>query len=87
MTTSGYVSWFGFANAIFESYPNPSDLLVRRIVPIQASDYVTPARRPLNSRLDCSKIRNVVGISMPPWQEDLAGVMNSLVPAIVHNGK
>jgi dTDP-4-dehydrorhamnose reductase len=82
MTTSGYVSWFGFANAIFESYPNPSDLLVRRIVPIQASDYVTPARRPLNSRLDCSKIRNVLGIGMPPWQEDLEGVMNSLFPAV-----
>jgi len=83
MTASGYVSWFGFANAIFESYPNPSDLCVRRILPIQASDYVTPARRPLNSRLDCSKLRDVLGISMPPWQEDLAEVMNSLVPAAI----
>ncbi len=83
MTASGYVSWFGFANAIFESYPNPSDLCVRRILPIQASGYVTPARRPLNSRLDCSKLRDVLGISMPPWQEDLADVMSSLVPVVI----
>jgi dTDP-4-dehydrorhamnose reductase len=87
MTASGYVSWFGFANAIFESYPSPSDLCVRRVLPIQASDYVTPARRPLNSRLDCSKISTDLGISMPPWQKDLAGVMSSLVPEMVHSDK
>jgi dTDP-4-dehydrorhamnose reductase len=83
MTASGYVSWFGFASAIFESYPNPSDLCVRRILPIQANDYVTPARRPLNSRLDCSKLRDVLGISMQPWQEGLTEVMNSLVPVVI----
>jgi len=82
MTASGYVSWFGFATAIIESYPNPSNFCVRRILPIQASDYVTAARRPLNSRLDCSKLREVLGISMPPWQEDLADVMGSLIFAV-----
>jgi dTDP-4-dehydrorhamnose reductase len=87
MTASGCVSWFRFANAIFEGYPDPSDLCVRRILPIQASEYITPARRPLNSRLDCSKLRNALGISMPPWQDDLAGVMNSLVPVMIHDDK
>jgi dTDP-4-dehydrorhamnose reductase len=85
MTASGSVSWFGFANAIFECYPKPSDFCVRRILPIPSHQHVTRAYRPLNSRLDCSKIKGVFGISMPPWQEDLAVVMNSLFPAMAHS--
>ena len=38
---------------------------------IATSDYPTPASRPANSRLDCSKIKQVFGIAPSDWQAAL----------------
>jgi dTDP-4-dehydrorhamnose reductase len=37
-------------------------------VPIKTSDYPTKAARPLNSRLDLTRITTLLGRPMPPWQ-------------------
>lgn len=78
MTATGYVSWFGFANEIIEQYGKQS-LRVRAVIPISSREYPTPARRPLNSRLDCSQISNAFGINLLPWQAGLSSVLGSLV--------
>ncbi len=68
MTNAGETSWHGFAAAI-----QALDLPERpaRLVPIPSSEYLTPAPRPLNSRLDNGKLARVFGIRLPPWQEAL----------------
>ena len=38
---------------------------------ISSGEYPTPARRPLNSRLDTSKIEAVFGIKLPDWRVSL----------------
>jgi dTDP-4-dehydrorhamnose reductase len=43
--------------------------------PIPASSYPTPARRPFNSCLDLSRIEEVWGLKMPPWDALLATVL------------
>lgn len=48
---------------------------VRRI---GTADYPTPARRPANSRLDCSAIARDFGISRPDWRKGLADVLARL---------
>jgi dTDP-4-dehydrorhamnose reductase len=43
-----------------------------RSVPVRAvtsSEYPTPARRPADSRLDCSKLAAVFGLRLPPWTD------------------
>jgi dTDP-4-dehydrorhamnose reductase len=75
LTASGYTSWFGFANAIVRRH---GGLCVKKIVPIPSREYPTPARRPLNSRMDCLKIRDAFGISMPEWEEALASALRAL---------
>ena len=40
----------------------------RRCVPIATADYPTPARRPANSVLDCSRIDEAYGIAQPDWR-------------------
>lgn len=75
LTASGYTSWFGFANEIVQRH---GGLYVKKIVPITSREYHTPARRPLNSRLDCLKIKEAFGISMPEWEEGLASVLQAL---------
>lgn len=58
-------SWAGFARAIMAE----ADLSCE-IIDIPSAAYPTPARRPLNSRLDCTKLR-VFGLSQPDWREYL----------------
>lgn len=66
----GDASWADFAEAIFaisESRGGPS-ARVRRIGTV---DYPTPAKRPTNSRLDCTKIARELSFRAGPWQEGL----------------
>lgn len=76
-TGEGETSWCGFAQAIFDlagSWAHTG----ARIVPIPTTEYPTPAKRPLNSRLDCSKIARTFGIRGRPWREALAGVLQEI---------
>ena len=44
---------------------------VQRIDPIPTTEYPTPARRPLNSRLDCTRLQRDWQIQLPQWQDAL----------------
>lgn len=41
------------------------------VLPCKSSDFVTPAKRPLNSKFDCSKIEKILDFKRPFWQESL----------------
>ncbi len=66
-------SWAGFARAIMAEAG-----LACRINDIPTSEYPTPARRPLNSRLDCSAFTTAFGIPRPDWREGLAAIVKEL---------
>jgi len=64
----GATSWHGFAEFIVRTAAKYG----RRSVPVRAittSEYPTPARRPANSRLDCSKLATVFGLRLPHWAD------------------
>jgi dTDP-4-dehydrorhamnose reductase len=61
------VSWHQFATAIFESRPPP----VPTVTAIPTRDYPTPAPRPANSVLDCTRIEGAFGIVPRPWRDGL----------------
>lgn len=67
------VSWADFAREIFaRSGLSPV------VEDIPTSAYPTPARRPLNSRLDCTAITRDFGIARPDWRTGLAAVITEL---------
>ena len=70
MTAQGQTSWFGFAQAIGE-HLKAQGKPCAQLLPIPSSDYPTPARRPLNSRLDCSRLRQQWQVSQPDWRQAL----------------
>jgi len=74
----GAVSWYGFAEAIFD-LATPRLVPRPRLVAIGTEQYPTPARRPMNSVLDCHKIKDVYGISPSPWREALSPVIEQLI--------
>ena len=65
-SNQGQCSWYDFAKAIFENNKINIDLK-----PIPTSSYPTPAKRPPYSVLDKSKIKNIFGIEIKPWEESL----------------
>jgi dTDP-4-dehydrorhamnose reductase len=74
LAAAGETSWFGFAQAILALHPPPAGEAPPRLVPIPASEYPLPARRPHNSRLDCGKLRARFGVVLPDWKAALAQV-------------
>jgi len=77
---SGVTTWFGFAREFLGLFAEARpDAKLARLVPIPSSQYPTAAKRPANSRLDCSRLREVFGFTMPTWQESLAAVMGEVL--------
>jgi dTDP-4-dehydrorhamnose reductase len=81
LCNAGETSWQGFAAEIFRQARHLGlDLQVKTVQPISTAEYPTPARRPLNSRLDCSKFCRTFGVSkLPLWQESLGETLKSLL--------
>ena len=67
LTAQGKTSWFGFAQAIGEALRQQGKPCAN-LLPIPSSDYPTPAARPLNSCLDCSRLQREWGVRQPDWQ-------------------
>lgn len=74
------VSWADFARAIFEIQRDLQGEGVRTpaVHGIPSSGYPTPARRPLNSVLDCTAIAQAYGIPQPDWRAGVADVIREL---------
>ena len=66
-------SWADFARVIFDAANIPC-----AVTNIPSSDYPTPAKRPLNSRLDCTATEIAFGISRPDWRESLSHILTQL---------
>ena len=76
---AGETTWFGFAQEAIRrhklAYP---DHTYGELVPIPTSAYPTPAKRPANSRLDCTKLHKTFGYEMLPWQKALGEVLQEI---------
>ncbi|GAX44190.1 dTDP-6-deoxy-L-mannose-dehydrogenase [Tolypothrix sp. NIES-4075] len=77
LTATGQTSWYGFAKAIFEYDPNPSEQKLKNLLAIPSEQYPTPAKRPAYSSLDTQKISHTFGLTLPSWQRNLELVLDS----------
>jgi dTDP-4-dehydrorhamnose reductase len=71
MTAAGETSWAEFAKVIFEAsvaLGGPA----AAVKDISTAEYPTPARRPANSRLDCSKLLAIHRVALPEWRTPIA---------------
>jgi dTDP-4-dehydrorhamnose reductase len=78
LTNAGRTTWHAFAKAIFaileqRGYPVPN------LEAIATADHPTPARRPLMSVLDCSKIERTYAIRRPQWELSLMETLDILL--------
>ena len=67
------VSWAEFASEIFAQASRSVN-----VVPIQTTEYPTPAKRPLNSRMDCRTTVSTFGVKQPDWRIGLNKILKEL---------
>ena len=72
-SNAGTTNWYEFAQEIKSSVNSNC-----KINPIPTSSYPTPAKRPLYSVLDTSKIKKLLQLEIPSWQESLKKCLNIL---------
>lgn len=69
-----HVTWATFARAIFDVAG-----MAVQVHDIPGAEYPTPARRPANSRLDCTTSKSAFGIAEPDWR----AALNDIIPALL----
>lgn len=84
LACSGSTSWHGFASEIIARHQNlypDVTLAVHSIKAISTPEYPTPAQRPANSRLDCSRVATDYGVACPGWRDALQLCLSELPAA------
>ncbi len=71
LVAAGQTSWHGYAQHVIETARRlapEKNWPVQEIAPVPSSAFVTPARRPHNSRLNTHKLQTTWGLQLPDWQ-------------------
>jgi dTDP-4-dehydrorhamnose reductase len=74
-----FTNWFAFAEKIFQEAEKYQPLMVKQVNAITTDDYPTPAKRPMNSRLNCQLIEKTFGIKQYAWEESLKQVVKEIM--------
>jgi dTDP-4-dehydrorhamnose reductase len=78
---SGETTWHGLALAVFEEASRHGKQVPSKVLAIPTAEYPTPARRPANSRLDCSRLQAEFGIRLPHWRDSLTHTIDEIFAA------
>jgi dTDP-4-dehydrorhamnose reductase len=72
-------TWYDFAKAIFtEAEEQGMGLKISTVNAITTSDYPTPAKRPGNSVMDCSKFEKAFDFKVRAWRDSLEDVIREM---------
>ena len=78
----GETSWHDYARFVIEFARRHGSLIKvgsDQVLAIPTSDYPTPARRPLNSRLATAKLQQRFGLRLPHWQQGVERMLNEIL--------
>lgn len=79
MSTSGEISWHGFACAIVDGLrKRGAELAVESVTAIPTREFPTKAVRPLNSRLNMGLLEGALRVRMPHWRDVLDHELDEL---------
>jgi dTDP-4-dehydrorhamnose reductase len=82
LAAAGETTWNGYARFVLETARAlKPDLAIkaRDVSPVPTSAFPTPARRPLNSRLDTSNLRSTFGLDLPHWQHGVRRMLAEIL--------
>lgn len=80
LAATGECSWFDYAQFVFElAKQKGQSLAIQKVNAIETTAYPTPAKRPLNSRLNTNKLQANFKIHLPNWKLGVAQVLEEII--------
>ena len=80
LVPTGVTTWYDYAKLIFSLAEQQGEkLMIQHVEPILTSNYPTPAKRPLNSRLNNEKIQARFELQLPDWKQGVAYTVTELL--------
>jgi dTDP-4-dehydrorhamnose reductase len=82
LAATGATSWYAYARHVIawaRDHGHAIKVAPEAIKPLLSAAYLTPARRPLNSRLDCAKLQADFGLVLPPWQAGVERMLDEVL--------
>lgn len=82
LAAAGETSWHGYARFVLQQARQAGLALKagpEQIRPIPTADYPTPAKRPHNSRLDTTRLKNTFGLHLPHWETGVARLLAEIL--------
>lgn len=82
LAASGEISWHGYACHVIDwarARGHTVKVAASAVQAIPSSDYPTPARRPLNSRLRTDKLQGTLGLTLPAWQTGVERMLSEVL--------
>jgi dTDP-4-dehydrorhamnose reductase len=71
-------TWHGLAMAVFREASRHGAKVPGLVEAITTVEFPTPARRPANSRLDCTRLASAFGIRLPDWRDSLTRTVDEI---------
>lgn len=80
LAAAGECTWFDYAQFVFElAKQKGQSLVIQKVNAIETTAYPTPAKRPLNSRLNTNKLQANFKIHLPNWKLGVAQVLEEII--------
>ncbi len=78
---AGETNWHGYAKFVLQTAQALGHTLKagpEQVAATSTASYPTPAQRPLNSRLNTSKLQQAFGLTLPHWQTGVARMLTEI---------
>ena len=78
---AGETTWCGYARYVLAQAQALGGTLKagpEQVAPTSTANYPTPARRPLNSRLDTTRLQTAFNLVLPPWQQGVTRMLTEI---------
>jgi dTDP-4-dehydrorhamnose reductase len=82
LVTGGETSWHGYACFVLNLARQAGielKVAAENVIPVPTSAFPLPARRPLNSRLNASKLQTAFDVHLPLWQDGVAHMLAEIL--------
>lgn len=82
LAAAGETTWNGYARFVLDTVRELQPalpLVAREVAPVPTSAFPTPARRPLNSRLDTTHLCQTFGLTLPHWQQGVRRMLTEIL--------
>ena len=82
LAAAGQTSWNGYAKHVIDQAKlgQPAiKILANEVAAVPSSAFVTAAVRPLNSRLDTTKLQMIFGLQLAPWQHGVERMLSEIL--------